>query len=154
MGSTSQGWDEAFTNKGEIFIQKDGLAVGAPTSVLIAEFFLQNLEKTHLTALADKHKIIKYLRYIDDFLLIYDSDHTDAQKILDNFNTMHPKLNFTAEAESDNKINYLDVTIHSTPISWKTAIYRKPTFTETIIPYSTNHPHPLHASTQYALQAY
>jgi hypothetical protein len=38
-------------------IQKDGLAMGAPTSGLIAEFFLQNLEKPHLTALADKHKI-------------------------------------------------------------------------------------------------
>jgi hypothetical protein len=124
----SSGWDEAFTNKGEILIQKDGLAMGAPTSGLIAEFFLQNLENTHLTALADKHKIIKYLRYVDDILLIYFSDHTDTQKILDDFNTLHPKLSFTAEAESDNKINYLDVTSHRTPIRWKTAIYRKPTF--------------------------
>ena len=121
---------------------------------MIAEYFLRNLENTHLTALADKHKIIKYFRYIDDILLIYDSDHTDTQKILNDFNTVHPKLSFTVEAESDYKINYLDVTIHRTPVGWKTAIYRKPTFTETIIPYSTNHPHPLHASTQYALQAY
>jgi hypothetical protein len=51
-----------FTDKGEILIQKDGLAMGAPTSDMIAEFFLQNLENTHLTALVDKHKIIKYFR--------------------------------------------------------------------------------------------
>jgi len=40
------------------------------------------------------------------------------------------------------KINYvyLDITIHKTPMSWKTSIYRKPTFTDTIIPYSSNHP--------------
>jgi hypothetical protein len=129
-----------FTNKGEILIQKDGLAMGAPTSGLVAEFFLQNLENNHLTALADKHKIIKYFRYVDDILLIYDSDHTDTQKILNDFNAVHPKLNFTAEAESDYKINYLDVTIHRTPIGWKTAIYRKPTFTDTII--SPNTPPP------------
>jgi hypothetical protein len=37
------------------------------------------------------------------------------------------------------KINYLDITIHKTPMSWKTSIYRKPTFTDMIIPYSSNH---------------
>ena len=79
-----------FTNKGEILIQKDRLAMGTPTSGLIAEFFLQNLENTRLTALADEHRIIKYFRYVDDILLIYDSDHTDTQKILEDFNTVHP----------------------------------------------------------------
>ena len=110
-----------FTNNGEILIHKDGLAMGAPTSGLKAEFFLQNIEQIHLTTLADKQKIIKYFRYIDDILLIYDSDHTDTQKILDDFNTVNPKLRFTAETESD-KINYLDITIHKTPIGWKTSI--------------------------------
>jgi hypothetical protein len=80
-----------FSNKGEIFIQKDGLAMGAPTSGLRAEFFLQNFEHIHLTTLADKHRIIKYFRYVNDILLIYASDHTDTQKILDAFNTLHPK---------------------------------------------------------------
>jgi hypothetical protein len=131
-----------FSNNGEIFIQKDGLAKGAPTSGLIAEYFLLNFEHIHLTTLADKHRIIKYFRYVDDILLIYDSDHTDTQKVLDDFNTVHPKLKFTAETESDNKINYLDITIHKTPIGWKTSIYRKPTFTDMIIPFSSNHPPP------------
>ena len=110
------------------------------TSGLIAVFFLQNFEHVHLADLADKQKIIKYFKYVDDILLIYDSDHTDTQKILDDFNTVHPKLRFTAETESDNKINYLDITIHNTPIGWKTSIYRKPTFTGTIIPYSNQPP--------------
>jgi hypothetical protein len=73
-------------------------------------------------------------------LLIYDSDHTDAQKLLDDFNTVHPKLRFTAKTESDKKINYLYITIHKTPRGWKTSIYRKPTFTDTIIPFSSNPP--------------
>ena len=40
----------------------------------------------------------------------------------------------------NNTLNYLDITIQKTPTNWKTAIYRKPTFTDTIIPYTSNHP--------------
>jgi hypothetical protein len=54
--------------------------------------------------------------------------------------TLHPKLNFTAEIETGNKINYLDITIHRTPTCWRISIYRKPTFTDTVIPYTSNHP--------------
>jgi hypothetical protein len=42
--------------------------------------------------------------------------------------------------EENQSLNYLDVTIHRTSTSNKTAIYRKPTFTDTIIPHSSNHP--------------
>jgi len=77
---------------------------------------------------------------VDDILLIFDSNRTDIPTILNDFNTIHPILNFTAEIETDNKINYLDVTIHRTPTDWKMSIYRKPMFTDTIIPYTSNHP--------------
>jgi hypothetical protein len=43
-----------FSNKDKILIQQDGLAMGLPTSGIIAEFFLQNLEDTHLTHLSNK----------------------------------------------------------------------------------------------------
>jgi hypothetical protein len=114
--------------------------MGAPTSGIIAEFFLQNLEDTHLTHLTEKHKIAGYFRYVDDILVIYDSNHTNINNIQNDFNAIHPKMTFTAEAESNNKINYLDITINRTPTNWKTSIHRKPTFTDTIIPYSCNHP--------------
>jgi hypothetical protein len=45
------------------------------------------------------------------------------------------------EIEENQALNYLDVTIHRTATTFKTATYRKPTFTDTIIPYSSNHPH-------------
>ena len=51
-----------FSNKDKILIQQEGLAMGAPTSGIIAEFFLQNLEDTHLTHLSNKHKIVRYFR--------------------------------------------------------------------------------------------
>jgi hypothetical protein len=49
-------------------------------------------------------------------------------------------MKFTVETEANNRINYLDTTIHKTPTNWVTSIHRKPTFTDTIIPYSSNHP--------------
>jgi hypothetical protein len=65
-----------FSNNGKILIQKDGLAMGAPTSGIIAEFFLQHLEDTHLAHLFRKHKITAYFRYVDDILIVYDPCHT------------------------------------------------------------------------------
>jgi len=56
------------------------------------------------------------------------------------FNTIHPTLKFTVECETNNQINFLDVTIHRTPTNWRFAVYRKPTFTDTLIPYTSNHP--------------
>jgi hypothetical protein len=44
---------------------------------------------------------------------------------------VHPKIQFTAETETDHALNYLDITIHRTPTNFRTAIHRKPTFTDT-----------------------
>jgi len=113
--------------------------MGAPTSGILAEFFLQHLEHIHITLLSDKHKIVGYFRYVDDILILYDTDHSDVHNILDDFSTIHQKLKFTAEQETNSQINFLDITIHRTPTNWKSAIYRKPTFIDTIIPYNSNH---------------
>jgi hypothetical protein len=55
------------------------------------------------------------------------------------FNTFHPNLKFTAEIGRD-IINYLDISIQKPPNNLQTTIYRKPTFRDTIIPYTSNHP--------------
>jgi hypothetical protein len=75
-----------------------------------------------------------------DIPLIFDTNKTNIQSILTDFNTLHPNLKFTAEIEHNNAINFLDTTIHRTQDSIKISIYRKPTFTDTIIPYTSNHP--------------
>ena len=121
-------------------IQKEGLAMGTPTSGLIAEFFLQNLENIHLAHLTEKHKIAGYFRYVDYILLIYNPDHTNIQDVTTDFNSLHPNLKSTTELETNNKLDYLDITIQRTSTGWKTSINRKPTFTDSIIPYPSKHP--------------
>jgi len=129
-----------FSNNGKILIQQEGLAMGALTCGIIAEFFLQHSEDTHLTHLSKKHNIAAYFPYVEDILLIYDTHHTDINNIQSDFNKIHPKMKFTAETESDNRLNFVDITIHRTPTNWVLSIHRKTTFTDTIIPYTTNHP--------------
>jgi hypothetical protein len=115
-----------FSNKYKILIHQDGLAMDAPTSGIIAEIFLQNLEDIHLSYLSNKHKITKYFRYVDDIPIIYDCSHTDINSIQNDFNPIHPNMKFTAETESNNNLIFLDVTIHRTPTDWKISIHRKP----------------------------
>ena len=112
----------------------------APTSDIIVEFFLQHFEDTHLTYLSKKHNVAAYFHYVDDILLIYNTHHTDINNIQNDFSKIHPNMKFTAETESDNRINFLGITIHRTPTNWVISIHRKPTFTDTIIPYTSNHP--------------
>jgi hypothetical protein len=114
--------------------------MGTPSSGSKAEIFLQHTEHAHLALLAHRHRIINYLPYADDILLIFYSTHKNVHAILNDFNAIHPKVQFTAEIERNNTLNYLDISIHGTPTSLKTSIYRKPTFTDTIIPYTSNHP--------------
>jgi len=83
--------------------------MGAPPSGLISEMFLQHIEHSHLTRLTRKHKIINYCRYVDDILIIFDPNLSDIQTILNDFNALHPKLQFTAEIEEDCTLNYLEL---------------------------------------------
>jgi len=129
-----------FAHNKDIVIQYDGLTMGTPPSGLIVEIFLQHIEHTHLAHLTHKHKILNYCRYVDGILLIFDSTQTSIQMIPDYSNAIHPKLQFTAAAERDHTLNYLDISIHRTPTNIKTAIHRKPTFTDTIILSTSNHP--------------
>jgi hypothetical protein len=71
---------------------------------------------------------------------VFDSDNTSIQNILVDFNNLHHKLQFTDELEHDHALNNLHITVTKTPTDYKTAIYRKPTFTDTIIPFTSNHP--------------
>jgi hypothetical protein len=113
--------------------------MGASSSGILSEIFLQYIEALHIAHLTQKHKIINYFLYVDYILFVFDSSHTNIQAIFTDFNSIHPNLHFTAEAEQNNTIHYLDIFIQKTSHSIRITIYRKPAFTYTIIPYSSNH---------------
>jgi hypothetical protein len=108
-----------------------------PVSYLKSSYKTLN---THLPGLAEKHKPVNYFRFVDDILIIYDSQHTNINAILSDFNSIHPKIQYTEETEQNNTINYLDITIHKKLTNVNISIFRKPTYTDTLIPYTSNHP--------------
>jgi len=77
---------------------------------------------------------------VDDLLIIYNDRKTDIEDLLYHFNNVTPKLNFTIENEMAGNINFLDLTIHRDINRFSIDIYRKPTYTDTIIPIDSCHP--------------
>ena len=59
-----------------IFKLKKGIAMGSPISGTMAEVYLQYVESTHIKQWWETGEISLYKRYVDDILIIYDSQKT------------------------------------------------------------------------------
>jgi hypothetical protein len=49
--------------------QTEGLAMGAPTSAVLAEIFTQHMEHKHIYPILKTQEIIAYYRYVYDILI-------------------------------------------------------------------------------------
>jgi len=98
-----------FQYNSHIYKQKSGLAMGAPSSSILSELYLQYTEHTVIIDILLKYDILGYFRYVDDILLVYDTTKTNIQDVLNDFNNSAHPLNFTFEDEIDNHINFLDI---------------------------------------------
>jgi hypothetical protein len=87
-----------------------------------------------------RHKILDYYRYVDDILIIYGEQETNIINTLGDFNTIHPKLKFTIQQQTHNKLNYLDLTVTKIQNSLNFERYRKPTTTNLILHNTSCHP--------------
>jgi hypothetical protein len=60
--------------------------MGAPTSAILAEVYIQYIEHKKLYPIVKKHQIIGYFRYVDDILIIYNRNKTNIEETLTEFN--------------------------------------------------------------------
>jgi hypothetical protein len=127
-----------FQYNNELYSQEEGLAMGAPTSSILADIYIQHLEHNGIIQILQNHHITDYYRYVDD--IVYDETRTNVQNTLDEFNLVDPNIQYTAETQYNGKLNYLDITIIINNNTFTFAIYRKPTTTDTIIPNDSSHP--------------
>ena len=81
-----------------------------------------------------------YTRYMDDILLIYNSQHITPETIHSYINRIHPNLHFNPTYENNNSINFLNLLIIHNPFYLEIDKYRKPTTTDTTINFLSNHP--------------
>jgi hypothetical protein len=73
--------------------------------------------------------------YVDDVLIIYNTDHNSPENISHQINMIHPNLSFTPTYEENNTISFLDLLITRNNNTLDINIYRKPTTTDTTINY-------------------
>jgi hypothetical protein len=64
----------------------------------------------------------------------------NIEDLLNSFNDLTPNLKFTLEKEVESKINFLDITIHRESNNLSIEIYRKLTYTDSIILNCWCHP--------------
>ena len=86
-----------FSFQDKTYVQNNGLAMGAPTSSILSEIYLQSLENTKIFDILKEEKIIGYFRYVDDILIIYNENIIDVNQVLKSFNDITPSLTFTLE---------------------------------------------------------
>jgi hypothetical protein len=130
-----------FAHDNTVFKQIKGLAIVAPASRLFSEIYLQGLEHNEILKILLQNHINAYFRYVDDILIIYNTENTDINNMLTQFNQIYPNLVFTMEHEDNMLINCLDLTIARSDNGFSTSIYRKPTATDTLIHYNSCHPY-------------
>jgi hypothetical protein len=85
--------------------------MGAPTSSIMAEIYIQYLEHNDIFQILQKHRIVDYYRYFDDILIIYDEAYTNILDTLKDFNLIHHNIQFTIVMQNDKKLDYLDITL-------------------------------------------
>jgi hypothetical protein len=128
-----------FTFNNTCYSQTSGLAMGAPSSAILSEIYLQYLEHTTIIDILTQSNILSYHRYVDDILVLYDDNTTNIHEVHDQINNISPTLKFTLETEKQHQINFLDLTLRNNNGTISCNIYRKPTATDIIIPATSSH---------------
>ena len=123
-----------------IYRQNNGLPMGSPLSPLLAEIYMSHFEDTILNSENKFFDPIKFWkRYVDDILVVWSGSVRQLNAFNEKLNSINPKIQFTTEI-GNKSIPFLDLRISIINNHLEYQIYRKPTFTDTIIPYDSNHP--------------
>jgi hypothetical protein len=78
--------------------------MGAPTSAILAEIFIQHMEHKHIYPILNTLGIIAYYKYVDDILKLYDQNKTNIEPTLKEFNNMQPTIKISIEKEQYTEI--------------------------------------------------
>lgn len=125
-----------FTFNKKIYKQISGLSV----SPILAEIFLNNLESNYISTHHLFSNVFYWKRYVDDIFCIFTGSLSDLSNFIKFLNSLHSNIKFTHELHHEGTLPFLDLNInlHANKLSFN--IYRKPTTTDHLIPFFSNHP--------------
>ena len=133
-----------FHFSGNFYEQNDGTAMGSPLSPIVTNIFMEGLEVMTISTADLQPKLWK--RYVDDTFVIWPHGRDSLDEFLQHINSLHDRIKFTMEVESEGKIAFLDVQVERKGFRLITSVYRKPTHTDRYLNYrylnyrSNHHP--------------
>jgi hypothetical protein len=102
-----------FTFNGQFYGQTDGVAMGSLLSPVIANFYMENYEKTALESAPLKPHC--WFRYVDDTFVIWQHVPDKLKDFLHHLNSIHQSIQFTMETESEGHLPFLDLDVYRRP---------------------------------------
>ncbi|KAK5647062.1 hypothetical protein RI129_005526 [Pyrocoelia pectoralis] len=125
----------------ELVYKQNFLNLTINLSPLLAELFLTSLENNKIfnNQWLTNH-FAYYKRYVDDIFVIFKGSDNDIDHCFQHMNTLHPHIKFTLEKENNRVLNFLDLQITRNTNRLDINIFRKPTTTDHVIPFSSHHP--------------
>ena len=128
-----------FLYKDKLFRQVDGVTMGSPLGPTLANFCLALFEEQLLEKSPSSSPLpALYLRYVDDIFCTFRSG-VSHQDFLNQLNSLHPNLKFTAEL-GQSQLPFLDTCIslpNASSESFTSQVFRKPTFTGLLLNFSS-----------------
>lgn len=127
-----------FEFQGDEYVQINGLAMGSPLSAVLANLYMELLEKDHYLGILGETANV--YRYVDDILAFIPKE-SDVNDILRRLNEVEPAIQLTVEEERDGTLPFLDVIIRRSSHDLKYSVYRKPTNKDDFVHYFSAHGH-------------
>src|SRR5436190_7280107 len=125
-----------FTFDNNIYQQTFGTPMGFPLTPIIADIVMQDVENMALEILGINLPF--FFRYVDDIACAVPNSH--VEHILEIFNSIHPRLQFTMEIGIDDTLNFLDVTLILDKEQLIFDLYHKRTFSGRYLNFHSQHP--------------
>ncbi|UYV73886.1 ACSF2 [Cordylochernes scorpioides] len=128
--------DNIYFRYGDKFYrQKDGTAMGCPTSMIIADIVMASVDKKAI--LIEGIKI--WGRYIDDVFAVIRKENLDEIMVM--LNNLEKGIEFTVETEREGFLSFLDVGLtRKEDGSILTSVFRKPTDCGIHLNFNSNNP--------------
>ena len=128
--------DTTFKFHEEFYQMTDGLAMGSPISPVVANIFMEDLERNAIATMTDGPRL--WLCFVDDTLTILK--RYTLQASLDHLTQQNPAIQFTMEVEKDGKLPFLDAELEQQGTHLSMTVYRKPTHSGRYLNFESHHP--------------